>query len=202
MSYSDCSRILGQICQVKKFIFQLPHNFPRVAAPSRVVWTFLVILTRYFFCVFVFSPPKNVCKTSASPLMEVPSGLSQCAILMVLVLSHLLSATILLLRNTDSMLIINGKLNIQHVQPIESSVLDGSTHSCEVGTKPKTQQNAHRKVMKKSTYYLQCLQASIKKNLLVGSGTEIFLYFLLMPSLIQFFLLVLVLARYAVETCF
>ena len=33
----------------------------------------------------------------------------------------------------------NGKLNIQQVQPIESSVVDGSTRSSEVGTKPMTQ---------------------------------------------------------------
>ena len=37
-------------------------------------------------------------------------------------------------------IITNGKLNIQRIQPIESSVVDGSTHSSEVGTKPKTQQ--------------------------------------------------------------
>ena len=30
------------------------------------------------------------------------------------------------------------KLNIRRVQPIESPVVDGSTRSSEVGTKPKT----------------------------------------------------------------
>ena len=42
-------------------------------------------------------------------------------------------------------IITNGKLNIRRVQPIESSVVDSSTRSSEVGTKPKNQQKQFKK---------------------------------------------------------